>query len=179
MKKPKALTENLHHWAEQAVLPLPPLVTVWLNWQFQGCQVSQSRTGGSKGDQPFHEPQNSTPHTTVLKTLLQMSFLHNHRQRRWNTCHSCNLSTLLSVSRGALILLGSHLLVHWGCRTDRQYTLEGVYVPRILEVPWKNTLLFYLESPSFELRDFHANSGIQGAHSEDTDRRTKDRNPTR
>lgn len=79
MQKPKVVTEI--YTTLQSRQPLPLLATVWLTWKFQGCQISQGRTGGSKRDQPFHEPQNSTLHITVLNTPLLMSFLNNNMQR--------------------------------------------------------------------------------------------------
>lgn len=156
MQKPKVVTEIYTTW--QSRQPLPLLATVWMTWKFQGCQISQGRTGESKQDQPFHEPQNSTLRITVLKTPLQTSFLHNKMQRRRNRpvtyvpCFPCpeGYSYFLDPTCCLTEVAGQTDNTHW----------RGFLYPES-QKSLRGTHYYFMNHPPPGLRDFHANSGIQ------------------
>lgn len=118
--KAKSCYWNPHHLAEQAVLSLTLLVTVCLPGSFRDARLAKAEQEGPNKISLFMNPR-----IQLCWRHLPRFFLAQQAKKKKH--HSCNWSTLLSESRGVPILLGSHLLLNWDCRTDRQHTLEGFF----------------------------------------------------
>lgn len=164
--KAKSCYWNPHHLAEQAVLSLTLLVTVCLPGSFRDARLAKAEQEGPNKISLFMNPR------------IQLCWRHLPRfflaqQRRRNTTPVTDLPCFLSPEGCPFCLDPTCCLTEIAGQTDNTHW-RFFLCPKSQKSLSRIHYYFILNHRRSGLRDFHVNSCTQGAHSEDTDRRTKD-----